>query len=184
MIAISDIAPRVTVTEENVSATITSPGPQGPTGPAAAPALFGSFYSTQRQQIAADTAAAMTLSNTDIFDGVSVVAGSEITFTTAGVYDLQFSAQVHHLGGGGNGLDLYVWFKLNGTNIPWSATRVVIPKNHYEVIAWDYLFEVDAGDHVELFWQVNNTDIILEQQTASGNVPAVPSLIVTVMQVR
>ena len=184
MIVVSDIAPRVTVTEDNNTATITTPGPQGPTGPAAAPALFGSFYSTQRQQTTVNTATAMTLSNTDIFDGVSIVAGSEITFTTGGVYDLQFSVQVHHLGGGGNGLDMYVWFRVNGDNVPQSATRVVIPKNHYEVIAWDYLFDIDAGDNVELVWQVNNADIILEQQTASGNVPAIPSLIVTVMQVR
>jgi len=184
MIVVSDIAPRVTVTEDNASATITAPGPQGIPGPAAVPALFGSFYSTARQQLAANTATAMTLTDADIFDGVTIVDGSEITVTTAGVYDLQFSAQVHHLGGGGNGRDMHVWFRVNGDDVAWSTTRVVIEKNDYEVIAWDYLFNLDVGDNVQLVWQVNNADIILEQQAASGSVPAIPSLIVTVMQVR
>jgi hypothetical protein len=75
---------------------------------------------------------------------VTVLNSSEITFTNAGTYDVQFSAQLHHTGGGGNGQTVQIWFRFNGDDVPDSNTRVTVPSNApYVVAAWDSLFTVN-----------------------------------------
>lgn len=167
----------VVVEQVSNDVTVVAPGAAGALG------YYGVFYSMQDQIIALDTPTAMTLDNSGGSNGVSVVSNSRITFAYDGTYDLQFSAQVYHRGGGGNGTLMHIWFKKNGANLADSATKLVVSKNHYLVPAWDYLLTVGAGDYIELFWQVDNTDIVLEHGPASGGIPAVPSVIVTVMPV-
>jgi hypothetical protein len=167
----------VVVNEENCDVTVIAPGAAGALG------YYGSFFSDVDQTAVVNTPTAMTLNNTAEANGVSVVSSSRITFAYPGTYDIQFSAQAHHRGGAGNGLELDIWFRKNGTNIADSATKLVIQKNDYLVPAWDYLLTVNAGDYVELMWQVNNDQIVLEHGAAVGSIPEVPSLIVTAMQV-
>jgi hypothetical protein len=168
----------VTVNEENCDVTVIAPGAAGALG------YYGAFFSDQDQAAAAvNTPTAMTLNNTAEANGISIVSNSRITFAYPGTYDIQFSAQAHHRGGGGNGLELDIWFRKNGTNLADSATKLIIQKNDYLVPAWDYLLTVNAGDYVELMYQVTNTDIVLEHAVADGVPVDTPSLIVNVMQV-
>jgi len=53
---------------------------------------YGAFSSDQDQTTTANTATLMTLNTTDFANGVSI-ATSKITVATAGIYNLQFSAQ-------------------------------------------------------------------------------------------
>lgn len=159
------------------------PGPPGPPGAGGALGYYGSFYDTTDQTAALNTPTPMLLNTTPEANGVSIVAGSEITFANAGTYDLQFSAQVHHRGGGGSGEHLDIWFALNGTPLPDSATRLTVPNGRFLVPAWDYLLTVGAGDFLQVYWQTDNASIALEHGAAVGGVPAIPSVIVTVMQV-
>ncbi len=162
-------------------------GPQGPPGPqggGGALGYYGSFYSTQDQTVAViNQATPMTLNLTAEASGVSIVGGSRITFAVAGTYDLQFSAQLHNRGGGGSGDTVDIWLAKNGTAIAESATRVVVANGKYNVPAWDFMLTVAAGDYLELVWTTDNLNIVLEHNAAASPVPAIPSLIVTVMQV-
>jgi hypothetical protein len=176
-IEVEDQGYTVTVDQQDCDVTVIAPGAAGALG------YYGSFFSDVDQTAAVDTATAMTLNNTAEANGVSIVSSSQITFAYPGTYDIQFSAQAHHRGGGGNGLELDIWFAKNGTPIADSATKLVIQKNDYLVPAWDFLLTVNAGDYVQLFWQVNNADIVLEHGVADGVPVDTPSLIVTVMQV-
>ena len=82
----------------------------------------------------------MTVNNVIGENGISVVSGSQITFTSTGTYDIQFSAQLHNNGGGGSGSTVQIWFRKNGTDIPDSATRIAVPTNTpYSVAAWDFV---------------------------------------------
>ena len=176
-------------------------GPQGPTGPAG-PIGFGSvgsFWDETTQGDAsvnpgflADTPYAMTFDHTDIAntDGVSITGGSQITFTNAGLYNMQFSAQVAK-SQGGSAATMTIWLRVNGVDIPWTSTNFTLQANaNYLVTAWNFFVPVtcNAGvcDYYELMWSTPSEFVgivALPSQTGPDR-PAVPSVILTVDQVQ
>ena len=143
-------------------------GATGLTGAGGASGFYGSYFSNVDQTAAAiNTAYAMTVNNVIGENGISVVSGSQITFTSSGTYDIQFSAQLHNNGGGGGGNTVQIWFRKNGTDIPDSATRVAVPTNTpYVVAAWDFMDNFAAGDNFQIMWSTNNTNIGIDHNTA------------------
>jgi hypothetical protein len=160
-------------------------GATGLTGAGGASGFYGSYFSNVDQTaVAINTAYAMTVNNVIGQNGISVVSGSQITFTSSGTYDIQFSAQLHNNGGGGGGDTVQIWFRKNGTDIPDSATRVAVPTNTpYVVAAWDFMDNFAAGDNFQIMWSTNNTNIGIDHNTATAPAPNIPSVIISVMQV-
>jgi hypothetical protein len=150
---------------------------------------YGSFYSSL-DQTDGTTPHLMFCENTADSNGVSMETGSDgtksqITFANAGTYNIQFSAQLHNKGGGGSGNNTNIWFKLNGSNIANSDTKVTVPSNApYVVASWNFMVSVSAGDYVEIAWLTDNENIILEHEAAGTYNPAIPSLIITAQQIR
>jgi len=150
---------------------------------------YGSFFSSL-DQTDGTTPHLMFAENTADADGVSMVTGvestkSQMTFAHAGTYNIQFSAQLHNKGGGGSGQTVNIWFKLNGNNIANSDTKIVVPSNApYVVAAWNFIVSVAAGDYVEIAWFTDNVNIILEQEPSTAVSPAIPSVIMTAVQIR
>lgn len=150
---------------------------------------YGSFYSSL-DQTDGTTPHLMYAENTADADGVTMELGdeatkSQMTFAHTGTYNIQFSAQLHNTGGGGSGNTVNIWFRLNGSDIANSDTKVTAPSNApYVVAAWNFLVSVTAGDYVELVWFTDNANIIIEQENATVNHPAIPSLIMTAQQIR
>ena len=152
---------------------------------------WGGFYDTTTQTTASTTATnVVQLNGSDPNnDGVSIVGGSKITFSQLGVYNvctsLQFTnndVQIH---------DATIWFRLNGTDVPYSASTVSIPNKHGGILG-NLIFYVDlpqklsTGDYVEIVWSANSTDISLTTLPASVVAPvhpASPSVLVTVHQI-
>jgi hypothetical protein len=160
-------------------------GATGLTGTGGALGYYGSYFSNVDQTAAAiNTAYAMTVNNVIGENGISVVSGSQITFTSTGTYDIQFSAQFHNNGGGGSGNTVQIWFRKNGTDIPDSATRISVPTNTpYSVAAWDFMDNFVSGDNFQIMWSTNNVNIGIDHNTAVAPAPNIPSVIITVMQV-
>jgi hypothetical protein len=162
-------------------------GPTGPLGPATIQGYYGNFYSDLSQNaVSTNTPYAMTLNNTIHSNGVSIVSGSQITFAYAGTYDIQFSTQLHNIGGGGSDQTIEIWFRKNGTNVADSNTILHVPTNSpYEVAAWNFQDNVNAGDYIQIMWATNNTSIRIEADgsTLNAGAPFIPSVIVTVMPV-
>jgi hypothetical protein len=149
-----------------------------------APKINGSFYSTATQtNPVANAVNKMTVNNTIINNGVTVSApGSRIYVTDNGVYNIQFSAQLDKTGGAAS--DVYIWLMVNGLNVPYSASKVVISGPSSEFIpAWNFVQTMAAGDYFELAWQSSDTNVVLPAVAASGNIPAIPSVILTVVWV-
>jgi len=141
----------------------------------------GSFYDTTTQTAAAvNTAYAMTFNTTDLSVGVTRGSPtSRIYVDRANVYNVQFSAQVDKTAGG-VGL-VWVWLRKNGVNVPDSAGQIRIQGNNAEILAaWNYIIELNAGDYIELMWEVDDTSVILLAEVASAIHPSVPSVILTV----
>jgi hypothetical protein len=150
---------------------------------------YGSFYSSL-DQTDGTTPHLMYAENTADADGVTMELGdeatkSQMTFAHTGTYNIQFSAQFHNTGGGGAGNTVNIWFRLNGSDIANSDTKLTVPSNApYVVASWNFIVSVAAGDYVELAWFTDNANIIIEHENATANHPAIPSLILTAVQIR
>lgn len=151
-------------------------------------AAYGSFYDVTNQiAAAADSAFAMKLSNTDFASGISVQNDSQLRFLNAGVYNIQFSAQLDRNAGTAVQL-VKIWLRKNGVNVPASATEIVISggvSTAATVASWNFFQNLNAGDQVELMWSVSNPQVYIAYTpaTSTPSRPAIPSLILTVNQV-
>ncbi len=141
----------------------------------------GAFSSTQTQTLAAGVSGSMTFNTVDVEDGVTLVDSSKLTVPNAGVYNVQFSAQLFFDTGAD---DVYIWLKKNGTNIANTATVITMDNNKKVVAAWNWVYPLVVGDYLEIAWQVTGAHAKILANTSPGvNVPAIPSVIVTVTQV-
>jgi hypothetical protein len=142
---------------------------------------YGSFYDTTTQTAAViNTAYPMTFNTTDLSFGVTRGSPtSRIFVDRPNIYNVQFSAQVHKTSGG-VGL-VYVWLRKNGTNVPDSTGQIRIQGNDGETLAaWNYVIQLNAGDYIELMWEVDDTSVELLAEVATGIHPSIPSVILTV----
>ena len=112
--------------------------------------------------------------------GITITNNSRITFANTGIYNIQFSAQMY---APTNNTNVYIWFKKNGTNIPNSATIIDIGSADYGVAAWNYVDTFNSGSYAEIAYQSDQTTTQFQYAAATGNIPAIPSIIVTVTQV-
>ena len=170
-------------------ARFTHPANDG-TGISSVLPYHGSFLSLVTQDASVpNVKQAVMFEETVLSYGVTIADGtagypSRITFENPGVYNIAFSGQLHHLGGGGTGQDIFMWFEQNGQLIPNSNTRLTVSTNSpYIVAAWNIFVTVEAGDYVELVGYPTNHQIVLEYVPANGVYPAIPSMILTVNQV-
>jgi hypothetical protein len=107
------------------------------------------------------------------------VPASRIFVAQTGVYNFQFSAQLDKTGGSASAV--YIWPRINGVNLPDSATKIVIDGPNSEIVpAWNFVLVLEANDYFELAWQSSDTNVIIPYVAASGNIPAIPSIILTV----
>jgi hypothetical protein len=148
-----------------------------------APKPHGSFYDTTTQTN--PVAGAVNLMKFD-----SVYNSGETQFSVnkdtnrvyvaeTAVYNIQFSAQLDKTGGGAS--DVFIWLRLNGNNVAHSATKMVIDGPNNELVAaWNWVITLADGDYIELAWQSPDANVILLAAPASGNIPQIPSVILTV----
>jgi hypothetical protein len=107
------------------------------------------------------------------------VPASRIFVAQTGVYNFQFSAQLDKTGGSASAV--YIWPRINGVNLPDSATKIVIDGPNSEIVpAWNFVLVLEANDYFELAWQSSDTNVVIPYVAASGNIPAIPSIIMTV----
>jgi hypothetical protein len=146
---------------------------------------YGAFVSTVDQLNAGATSTnKMTYNVTNLSYGVSIVSNSRITMANAGVYNIQFSAQIFKDDSGTDRID--IWLQKNGQNVANSNTEVVIVGNDGRSIAsWNFLEAASAGDYFEICWSSADTQLYLEALATQSNPtrPAIPSVILTVTQI-
>jgi hypothetical protein len=149
----------------------------------ALPTLFsvGTFYDTTTQSGSAAVSQSIRYNTTDISQGVTVASNSRLTIANAGTYNIQFSAQLLAPTGADN---VWIWLKKNGTNVSDSAGKITLANNQALIATWNYVVTASPSDYFEIVWQNLNGDAIVLAETASGNVPGIPSIITTVTQVR
>lgn len=152
-----------------------------PTTPQLARYAYGSFYDTTTQTAAAiNTAYAMTFNTTDLTNGVYLGSPtSRVYVDRNNVYNIQFSAQLDNTSGGDH--LIYIWLRVNGTDVANSAGECRLKGNNSELVAaWNFLYSLNAGDYFELMWSVTDTSVQIKAVAAAAPVPGIPSVILTV----
>lgn len=146
---------------------------------------YGSFFSTDTQTATViNTAYAITYNNADQAYGVyrDPADSSKIKVTRPAVYNVQFSIQVDKTSGGTG--KLYIWPAINGTAVPNSASLIQIQGNNAEIFsAANFFLPLSNGDYFQLYFSVDDLTVQLQHFAAAPPHPAIPSIILTVMQV-
>lgn len=151
--------------------------------------VYGAFSSTADQTGSVSAGTAMTFTGTDIADGVTLASGSHLVVPNTGKYNLQFSAQLQNTDNAQN--DVTIWFRINGVDVPNSATQITVPARKsagiygFAVAAWNIFLDMTAGQYAEIIWLPVSTQVSIQAIPASVSpaYPAIPSVIATMNQV-
>ena len=155
-------------------------------------APYGGFSDSTTQHIAViNTPYAITFNTTDIQDGprftggqpdilINPLATSQIIIGFPGVYNFQFSLQLTSTNASTK--TVWIWPRLNGTDVPNSATKISMSgTNNNYVAAWNFVLETfTEGEYFELMWAANSTNVDMTASAATAFCPAIPSVILTV----
>jgi hypothetical protein len=149
-----------------------------------APTPHASYFDTTTQPNPVADAVNLFTYNSVVSD-YEVTRGtptSKIIVANTGVYNFQFSAQLDKTGGSASAV--YIWPRVNGVNLPDSATKIVIDGPNNEIVAaWNFVLVLKANDYFELAWESSDTNVVIPYVTATGNIPAIPSIILSVVWV-
>jgi hypothetical protein len=142
---------------------------------------YGTFFDTTDQTAAAtDTAYAITFDNTDLSAGVyRGTPTSRIYVDRPGAYNFQFSLQLESTNASSK--QVYIWARVNGTDVPDSATKITMKgAGEAYVAAWNFVLRMNTGDYFQLMWATSDTTVQLTADPATAFCPAIPSVILTV----
>jgi hypothetical protein len=144
---------------------------------------YGNFFDTTTQTIVGvNTHQPVRLNTTDLSNQVSIANSSHIVIANSGVYNIQFSLQIDKTQG--SGAHIYIWLRKNGLDVPNSATELAVQGSSSEIVAaWNFVVASNANDYYELMISATDIHIRLKAVSASGVVPAIPSVIVSVVSV-
>jgi hypothetical protein len=146
---------------------------------------YGSFYDTTTQSAAIiNTATAITFNTTDISNGVyRGTPTSRIYVDTEGIYNFQISVQLDSTVSTAE--TFYIWFRINGVDVTYSASQVRIQGNNAEVfVALNLFFNLKSGDYIEIMFSVSDLGVQLLSSGAVSPYPGIPSIILTVSNIQ
>jgi hypothetical protein len=138
-------------------------------------------------QAATTTTAAniMSFSTTDYSLGASLVSNTKLTAGYAGLYNIQFSAQL--INTTNDVQEVSIWFSKNGTNVAGSNSEFGVPQRKStgtasRVIAGlNFFIALQKDDYIELIWRPSDIGVSIEHFAAqtTPDRPATPSIIAT-----
>lgn len=129
----------------------------------------------------AGTTTLVKYDTTNLSYGVSIVNNTQLKVTYPGVYNFQFSLQIVS---GVNNKQAYVWLKYNGSDVAYSNTEIDLSNKDYGYVAsWNFLYQMNANDYLELAWTSNDITTYLRDGVAIYG-PNIPSVIATITLVR
>ena len=150
-------------------------------------APYGCFTNnTDQTSPSVGSTAVVVYDTTEEASGVYLSNSSRLYVRNYGIYNVQFSLQLKNSANDAQYAD--VWFRINGTDVPRTASRFDIPARKssgdpsHVIGTVNVFLELQAGDYVEVAGTTSSTDVGLEHYAANTGIPrpAIPSAIVTV----
>ena len=149
-------------------------------------------YNTADVTFTADTPQVVEFDTAGLEEGITVENDgggnpTRITFAAAGTYEIAVHCQFanadnsNHVGN--------VWFRLNGTDIPYSASKISVPKatdggtTFFQVQG---ILQVTAAQYVEVVCAVSNVNVTLDYeaaQTSPYNHPSIASALIVAQRI-
>jgi hypothetical protein len=136
------------------------------------------------------TAAAANTAYSITFDAPAMSSGitqgtpaSRITFEEGGVYLLAFSAQITSTSS--STVAFRFWPRINGVDADGSTIVANLHQNDATtVVSRTAVFQVSAGDYLEVMWAVDSTSGYLHATAATAYAPSAPSASLSVTRIR
>lgn len=153
-------------------------------------APYGCFTnSTDQTAPSVGSTAVVVYDSTEEASGIYLASSSRLYVRNYGIYNVQFSLQFVNLANTPEYAD--VWFRLNGTDVPRSASRFDIPARKsvgvqsHVIGTVNTFIEMQAGDYVEIAGTTSSTDVGLEHYPADVVIPrpSIPAAIVTMQYI-
>ena len=145
---------------------------------------YGYFADFTDQTVAgADTATAITFNTSAYSHNVSIdgADASKIVFARAGVYELNFSAEITSTSG--STVTFYFWPRINGTDVANSTMVTTLHSNgDKKITSRSGVFDVNAGDYLQSMFAVDSTNGSLSTTAATAFSPASPSVTLSVAE--
>jgi hypothetical protein len=146
---------------------------------------YGQFsYNSNVSLLGANVATPIPYDTTEIAQFCSFTSSS-INILKAGVWKFAYSVQLDRTAGGTTHTD--IWIKKNGINVPRSASRAVVQGANGETIIYcEYILSCNLNDTIQVYFASADTNIVCAYFAGSGtfpnDIPAVPSIITTLVQ--
>lgn len=153
-------------------------------------APYGCFTNNSDQTApSVGSTAVVVYDTTEEASGVYLANSSRLYVRNYGIYNVQFSIQLKNSANDAQYAD--VWFRINGTDIPRTASRFDIPARKssgdpsHVIGTVNVFLELQAGDYVQVAGTTSSTDIGLESYPADTVIPrpAIPAAIVTLQHI-
>lgn len=129
----------------------------------------------------------VTLSNTTLSQGITLVSGSRLTVSKIANYTLQVTIQFAKSTSAGAAATGFFWLRKNGIDVADSATDIVTTAAGAGVVlSVNYTLPLLANDYLEIVWSANTTNselIFIPIQTGPPAIPAAPSVRMTLLEV-
>jgi hypothetical protein len=156
------------------------------TGSFGVTSYYGSFFHTASIVLSVASASySASFSTTDFAYGVSISGSNndKIKIANAGVYNIQFSAQLDKTNS--SNATVYIWLRKNNIDVPISNTGVAIfgGANEALVAAWNFFVSASANDYYQLMFAATDNNIRVLYSATPSFGPAIPSLILTVNRI-
>ena len=144
---------------------------------------YGSFSSTQTQNVPATTETPVVYDTADLTPvGMTCsLPSSDIVITTSGTYKVLASVQCDKTTGGAG--DLEMWCSRNGVAVPNSATRIQINQNTESLMSVEWFLEIPAGVSLSISLYSSTTGLQALAVPAAAPVPSIPSIITTILRI-
>jgi hypothetical protein len=120
--------------------------------------------------------------------GITVQDNVRVVFSESGLYNIQFSAQLHNTGSQEH--DISIWLARDGVAEPDSCTDITVPARHgsFEgaaVAAWNFFYRANVNEYFRILWSTPHADVYIAGIPArvAPVRPATPSIILTVNKV-
>jgi len=147
------------------------------------PPVLASYSSTADQAVAViNVPQALTFTTTQFNQGTTLVAGSRVYVAAAGNYILNYNIQLFNTSGAT--LTATTFFKKNGVTIANTGAQWSIFNNNNSMETNTNIVSLGVGDYVEVFFTAGSVLVSANATAAAGALPAIPSVVFNLTQVR
>lgn len=121
---------------------------------------YGFFSDGTQTNPVASAVNIATFTVTGPANGISIVAGNQLTVANAGVYTISYTLNVNKTSGGTSGIS--IWLRQDGVDIPGSSQGLDLINTLSTIfVSGNFTTSMNVGSNVQLCWSSADTTVSL-----------------------